>query len=96
MKKNALTLDQVVYSALRSDFEEERQHVDAVLSFYDETKAQVIYSVSCHKIALSAKSTLLRQLLIDHQVGGRGRVKTLNFLISICFTKLSEILYFPT
>lgn len=77
MDKNNPTLNQVVYTALRRDFEEEHQHIDAVLSFYDETKAQVIYSVSCHKIALSAKSTLLRQLLIDHQVGGRGRVETL-------------------
>ena len=68
MKKNALTLDQVVYSALRSDFGEERQHIDAVLSFYDESKAQVVYSVGCHRIALSAKSSLLRQLLIAHQV----------------------------
>ena len=73
MKKNALSLDQVMYKALRSDFEEDRQHIDAVLSFYDEARAQVVYSVGCHRIALSAKSSLLQQLLIDHQVEGQFR-----------------------
>ena len=69
MRKNALTPNQVMYSALRSDFEEERQHIDVTLSFYDESKAQVVYSVGCHRIVLSARSNLLRQLLADHQVG---------------------------
>ena len=69
MKKKALTLDQVLYTALRSDFEEDRQHIDAVLSFYDEARAKVVYSAGCHRIALSAKSTFLGQILVDHQVG---------------------------
>ena len=67
--KNAITHQQVMYSALREDLERERRQVDAVLSFYDESKAQVVHSAGCHRIALSAKSNLLRKLLIAHKVG---------------------------
>ena len=69
MERNKLTLDQVVYTALRSDFKEEHRHIDMVLSFYDESRAQVVYSIGCHRIALSARSSLLRQLLSAHKVG---------------------------
>ena len=73
--KNAITHHQVMYNALRGDFEKERRHVDAVLSFYDESKAQVVHSAGCHRIALSAKSSLLRNLLIAHQVGSVLHIK---------------------
>ena len=67
--KNAVTHHQEMYSALRRDLETERRQVDVVLSFYDESKAQVVHSAGCHRIALSAKSNLLRKLLNAHQVG---------------------------
>ena len=66
---NAITHHEMMCSALRRDFERERRNIDVVISFYDESEAKVVYSVGCHKIALSAKSSLLRQVLIDHQVG---------------------------
>ena len=67
--KNPITHHQVMYNALRGDFEKGRRQVDAVLSFYDESTAQVVHSAACHRIALSAKSSLFRKLLNAHQVG---------------------------
>ena len=63
----SMTLDQVLYNALRRDLKEKR-HTDMVISFYDETTAKVVHSVGCHRIALTAKSSLLHEVFLTHQV----------------------------
>ena len=64
----SLTLDQVLYAALKNDLQEKR-HTDAVLSFVDESTAKVVDSVGCHRIALTAKSSLFHHILVEHQAG---------------------------
>ena len=61
-----LTLDETVYAALRLDLNEKR-HVDMVFSYYNEVSERVEYKVDCHKIALAAKSSLIRKLLLQHE-----------------------------
>ena len=61
-----LTLDETVYGALRLDLDEKR-HVDMVFSYYNEVSERVEYAADCHKIALAAKSTLIRKLLLQHE-----------------------------
>ena len=56
------SIDQLVYEALRDDLEEKR-HVDMVFSYYNEATGKVEHSSRCHRVALAAKSYLLRQLL---------------------------------
>ena len=60
--KNEQSIDQLIYEALRDDLEE-RQHVDMVFSYYNEATGKVEHSTRCHRVALAAKSYLLRQLL---------------------------------
>ena len=62
-----LTLDQVLYAALKNDLVENR-HTDAVLSFFDEGAAKVVHSAGCHRIALTAKSSLFHNILVENQV----------------------------
>ena len=59
------TIDQVVYNSLKEDLFK-KQHVDAVISFYNEITGKVEYTASCHKIAMAAKSKLMHQLLSSH------------------------------
>ena len=59
------TLDQVLYACLREDLSK-KQHVDAVVSFYNEKTGKVEYTASCHRIALAAKSKFLGRLLASH------------------------------
>ena len=61
-----LTLDETVYAALRLDLDEKR-HVDMVFSYYNEAAERVEYSADCHKIAMAAKSTLIRKLLLQQE-----------------------------
>ena len=60
--KNEQSIDQLIYEALRDDLEE-RRHVDMVFSYYNEATGKVEHSTRCHRVALAAKSYLLRQLL---------------------------------
>ena len=64
--RNGPTLDETVYAALRRDLEE-KHHVDMVFSYYNEAAERVEYTADCHKIALAAKSPVIRQLLLQHQ-----------------------------
>ena len=66
MSGGHLTLDETVYAALRFDLDEKR-HVDMVFSYYNEAAERVEYSADCHKIAMAAKSTLIRKLLLQHE-----------------------------
>ena len=64
--REAITLDESVYAALRLDLEE-RRHVDMVFSYYNGAAERVEYTVDCHRIALAAKSPLIRELLSQHE-----------------------------
>ena len=55
-----------MYAALRCDLDE-KHHVDMVFSYYNEAAERVEYTADCHKIALAAKSPVIRQLLLQHQ-----------------------------
>lgn len=59
------TLDHVVYDSLKEDLYK-KQHVDAVISFYNDITEKVEYTASCHRIAMAAKSKLLHRLLASH------------------------------
>ena len=61
-----ITLDESVYAALRLDLEE-RRHVDMVFSYYNVVAERVEYTADCHRIALAAKSPLIRELLLQHE-----------------------------
>ena len=61
-----ITLDDTVYAALRLDLEEKR-HVDMVFSYYNAVAERVEYTADCHRVALAAKSPLIRELLLQHE-----------------------------
>ena len=61
-KTTCPTIDHLVYGALRDDLKTER-HVDMVFSYYNETTGRVEYNAKCHRMALAAKSHVLRHLL---------------------------------
>ena len=64
--RETFTLDETVYAALRVDLEE-RRHVDMVFSYYNGVAERVEYTADCHRIALAAKSPLIRELLLQHE-----------------------------
>ena len=72
MSRGDLTIDETVCAALRLDLDEKR-HVDMVFSYYNEAAERVEYTAECHKIALAAKSPLIRKLLLQHE-GTTSRV----------------------
>ena len=65
MERSDLTLDQEVYSALREDLEQ-KNHVDMVFSYYNDSRGKVEYSMRCHRMALAAKSRLLHRVFLLH------------------------------
>jgi hypothetical protein len=60
--EEAMSLDQTIFSELKSDLHE-RRHVDVVLAYYNDRECKTKYTVACHRIALGAKSRLLNKLL---------------------------------
>ena len=84
------TLDQTVYAALRYDLDE-KHHVDMVFSYYNEAAERVEYTADCHKIALAAKSPVIRQLLLQHQCTERCGI--INFLLLLTVMKVSKVIF---
>ena len=67
------SLDQEVYHSLKEDLHQ-KQHVDAIISFYNDVTRKFEYTATCHRIALAAKSKLMHQLLASHHGPDEERV----------------------
>ena len=84
-KTNCPTIDHLVYGALRDDLKEER-HVDMVFSYFNETTGRTEYKAKCHRVALAAKSRVLRHLLCQ---GGLEETLSLT-LVGTCEMTAAE------